>query len=63
LLLIGYIWLVFLPIFEHTAGYDFIRNIAFVLTALLSISAGIQLFLSIMKEKDSEEMKPIYTDR
>jgi len=55
LFLIFYIWFVFLPVFEYTLEYRLIKNIALVITALLSISAGIQLFLSITG-KDRKEV-------
>ncbi len=61
LLLISYIWLVFLPIFEDTSEYEFIRNVSFIITVLLLVSAGIQLFLSIIKERP-QRTKSIRTD-
>ncbi|RJS89443.1 hypothetical protein CW705_07560 [Candidatus Bathyarchaeota archaeon] len=51
ILLIGYIWLVFLPAFENSVAYDSIRNVAFLVTALLLVSAAIQIFLAVIKER------------
>jgi len=46
-LLIGYIWLFFLPVFEGSLEYDTIRNIVMVITILLAIS-GVLTFLQMM---------------
>jgi len=48
---IGYIWFIFLPMFEYAAEYEFVKSIALVITVLLSISAIIQLFMSITKKE------------
>ena len=50
LLLVGYIWLVFLPTYVNAVEYESIKTLAFIITAFLLFSAGIQLFLSIKKE-------------
>ncbi len=47
--LVIYIWLVFLPLYEGTVTYEYVKNIAFVLTILLIASIGIQIFLSVKK--------------
>lgn len=39
LLLIGYIWLVFMPMLEGAYEYQAIKNIGIVITILLAISA------------------------
>lgn len=50
-ILVGYVWFIFLPMFEYAAEYEFVKNIVLVMTVLLSISAIIQLFLSITKKE------------
>lgn len=50
LLLVGYIWLVFLPTYVNAVEYESIKTLTFIITAFLLFSAGIQLFLSIKKE-------------
>jgi len=57
LLLVMYIWLIFLPLYEETAAYEYVKNIAFILTILLLASAGIQIFLSVKKISKDEEMR------
>jgi len=56
LLLVVYIWLIFLPLYEGTVAYEYVKNIAFVLTILLLASAGIQIFLSVKKTSKDEEI-------
>ena len=51
LLLVAYAWFMFLPTYEGELEYYFVRNIIMVLTVLLLISAGIQMFLSMTKEE------------
>jgi len=46
-LLIGYIWLFFLPVFEGSLEYDTIRNIVIVITILLAVSS-VLTFLQMM---------------
>lgn len=50
IVLIGYIWLIFLPSFQHVSRYESIRTIALIVTILLLVSAIIQLYLSIRIE-------------
>ncbi len=49
LLLIGYIWIIFLPIFEGSLEYDAIRSIAILITILLAISTVLTLFQMMEK--------------
>ena len=44
--------MVYLPLFEYTAEYEPIKNMAYVIIVLLLISAGIQLFLSVRKKEE-----------
>ena len=44
LLLVGYLWIVFLPLFEGAFEYDAIRNITIFITLLLMASAALTLF-------------------
>jgi len=54
LLLVGYVWFIFLPTYENTLHYEVIRSITIMIVMLLLISAGIQIFLSIIKEKSQK---------
>jgi len=56
LFLVIYIWLIFLPLYEGTVAYEYVKNMAFVLTILLLVSTGIQIFLSVKKISNDEEM-------
>jgi len=46
-LLIGYIWLYFLPIFQGSLEYDAIKTVVIVITILLAIS-GVLTFLQMI---------------
>ncbi|RJS88460.1 hypothetical protein CW705_08890 [Candidatus Bathyarchaeota archaeon] len=50
LILVGYLWLVFLPIYEFTTAYESVKRLVSILTVLLVLSAGIQFFLAIKKK-------------
>ena len=56
LFLVIYIWLIFLPLYEGTVAYEYVKNMAFVLTILLLVATGIQIFLSVKKISNDEEM-------
>jgi len=58
--LVGYLWLVFLPVYELAVEYESIRNVAFIITAFLLLSAGIQLFLAIKKEQTPNDEASSY---
>jgi len=49
MILVGYLWLVYLPVYEFTTAYGFVKRIVSIITVLLVLSAGIQLFLAIKK--------------
>jgi hypothetical protein len=51
LFLACYAWLVFLPKYEGTSGYSFVRNIITIITIILIAAAGIQIYFSIKKEE------------
>jgi len=48
-LLIFYVWLVFLPVFEGSLEYEAIRTIVVVITILLAISAVLTTLQMIQK--------------
>ncbi|MFB0523131.1 MAG: hypothetical protein ACETV1_05140 [Candidatus Bathyarchaeia archaeon] len=54
LLLVGYSWFVFLPSFAGLPEYSTIQNVVIVLTVLLLMVSGIQIFLSIRTEEPEE---------
>ncbi|RLI12398.1 hypothetical protein DRO35_03200 [Candidatus Bathyarchaeota archaeon] len=49
MILVGYLWLVYLPVYEFTTAYGFVKRVVSIITVLLVLSAGIQLFLAIKK--------------
>jgi hypothetical protein len=51
LVLIGYLWLVFLPLFESSFEYESVRVIIIFLTVILIITMGIQVFLAVRMKK------------
>ena len=50
LFLVGYLWVFFLPTFEHSLGYHVVRNVVVFLTVLLIASA----ILTLLQMKISE---------
>ncbi|MFQ6095301.1 MAG: hypothetical protein ACE5NN_04080 [Candidatus Bathyarchaeia archaeon] len=50
LLLVGYLWAVFLPLFEGTLEYDVIRNVIIFITMLLFAS----VILTVLQMRRSE---------
>jgi len=54
LILIGYFWSVFLPLFEDSFEYLTVRTLISFLTVLLLAVVGIQVFLAIRREKEPE---------
>jgi len=52
LVLVGYFWFTFLPLFEGSYEYASVRIMIGILTALLLAVAAIQVFLAIRKEKE-----------
>jgi hypothetical protein len=54
MLLVGYSWFIFLPPFEGAQEYPYIRNVVILLTVLLLIASGIQIFLSIRGEETEQ---------
>jgi len=55
LLLVGYLWLVFLPTFRGAIEYQGIQNVVILITVLLLVASGIQVILSIRKEESEQE--------
>jgi len=55
LLLVATIWILFvLPLYE-TEFYEPVRNLAFLISALLIIVAAIQIYLAVRREKANSE--------
>ena len=50
LILIGYLWIIFLPTYERTLEYDVMRNVIILITALLSVSAVLTLLQMTVRE-------------
>jgi hypothetical protein len=50
LILVGYLWIVFLPTYERTLEYDAMRNVIILITAMLSVSAVLTLLQMTVKE-------------
>ena len=50
LILIGYLWIIFLPSFERSINYEAVKVIVTIVTILLSIS-GILIFLLMRVEE------------
>lgn len=52
LLLIGYLWFVFLPSFEVSADGSAIKPVVILVTILLLLVSGIQIFLAIRRREE-----------
>ena len=50
LVLVGYLWIGFLPTYERTLEYEVMRNVIILITALLSVSAVLTLLQMTVKE-------------
>lgn len=55
LLLMATLWLLFVPPFHGTDAYEMVKNLALIMSALLTIVASIQIYLAVRREDAEPE--------